>query len=351
MTLTSMLQTRRAKAVGAALFAAAATASPAAGAIASSAASAPQPLTGASAPVTSPPTAASPSSTALATTSGAVVAVVEGASSEIQSAAGAVTGSGSSATPTPPTAGLPNTSSQQPVAPGTSPHQGAPAPVPAGPQAPPLAHALVPRAGAPSTDTRHPSASSSGAEHAGGGAGATPAPTGAVGGGAAAGPQHTSTPSRAAVATPITQRVSSDRARPGAARQAFGTGGSPAPSVRSAPAATAPGAASISADARAWRGGDGPAGEQAGASTHALARNAPASVSRAPSWSESLFGVGLPSTDLSLLLLIPLLVIGLTIAEVLVSGRRKGPLDRYFRRAVAPGVWTARRQRDWHLGE
>lgn len=351
MTLTSMLQTHRAKAAGVVFLAVAATASPAAGAVVPSTASAPETLARASAPVTSSTTLASPPSTALATTSGAVVAVVEGASSEVQSAAGAVAGSGTSASPAPPTAGLPNTSNPRPVAPGTSPHQGAPAPAPAGPQAPPIVHALVPRADAPSTDTRHPSASGSGAEHAGGGAGATPAPTGAVGGGAAAGAPHPSAPSRAAAATPKPQRPGSDRARPGAARQALGTGGSPAPSVPSASGATAPGAPSISANARAWRGGGGPAGEQAGASTHTVARNRPASVSRAPSWSESLFGVGLPSTDLSLLLLIPLLVIGLTIAEVLVSGRRKGPLDRYFRKAVAPGVWTARRQRDWHLGE
>jgi hypothetical protein len=37
---------------------------------------------------------------------------------------------------------------------------------------------------------------------------------------------------------------------------------------------------------------------------------------------ESLLGVGLPGKDLSLLLLIPLIAIGLVIVELLVSSRR-----------------------------
>jgi len=69
-----------------------------------------------------------------------------------------------------------------------------------------------------------------------------------------------------------------------------------------------------------------------------------AGAHRSPSSSKPLLGVGIPDADLVFLLLIPLIVIGLTILDVLTRGTRRGPLDKYFKRVVAPGYTPARRR-------
>jgi len=69
-----------------------------------------------------------------------------------------------------------------------------------------------------------------------------------------------------------------------------------------------------------------------------------AGTRRPPSESKPLLGVGIPSADLVFLLLIPLIAIGLTILDVLTHGTRRGPLDKYFKRVVAPGYVPARRR-------
>jgi len=65
---------------------------------------------------------------------------------------------------------------------------------------------------------------------------------------------------------------------------------------------------------------------------------------KTPRSSGALLGVGIPDVDLLLLLLIPLIVIGLTILDLITRGRRRGPLEKYVNRVLAAGHASARRR-------
>jgi hypothetical protein len=148
-----------------------------------------------------------------------------------------------------------------------------------------------------------------------------------------------------------------------AAQAAYGRYGSPAPS-RHAPrgvvggpggtsragavstdgiVASAAAAAAAAAAGLAWVGGGAPANALGEGPRQAPAQS-PVPIQREPRPPGALLGVGIPSSDLTLLLLIPLLVLALTVMDLLRSGSRHGPLDRYFKRAVAPGYTPTRRR-------
>ncbi len=69
-----------------------------------------------------------------------------------------------------------------------------------------------------------------------------------------------------------------------------------------------------------------------------------ASVHRPPSSSKPLLGVGIPDVDLMLLLLIPLIVIGLTILDLVTHGTKRGPLGKYVNRLTAAGYTPSRKR-------
>jgi hypothetical protein len=69
-----------------------------------------------------------------------------------------------------------------------------------------------------------------------------------------------------------------------------------------------------------------------------------AADARRPSSSKPLLGVGIPEVDLMLLLLIPLIVIGLTILDLITHGTR-GPLGKRVNRLVTAGHTPAQRWR------
>lgn len=64
---------------------------------------------------------------------------------------------------------------------------------------------------------------------------------------------------------------------------------------------------------------------------------------KTPRSSGALLGVGIPDVDLLLLLLIPLIVVGLTILDLITRGSRRGPLEKYVNRVLAAGHASARR--------
>lgn len=301
-------------------------------------------------PQSTAPGGAGPPVGPLSQTTEALVAVVDGASSEAQAAAESAGGDGSVAPGGPPAPEALRETSPPRVPPG--PRPGSPTPVPV-PGAGPAVHSLESPAGSPSNRARATpagAASAADSKPARGAEVSAPARVPAAPAGSRIGPSASRPDAAAPAPRPII------RPRTGRAGDAgrLSTGGALAPGTSSAGAGAGAGAAAIAAanpSSIGWRGGSGSPDGKADSGARSPSTGRPAPLSRTRSWSESLLGVGLPSTDLSLLLLIPLLAIGLTIAEVLVAGRRRGPLDRYFRRAVAPGVWTARSRRHWHLGE
>jgi len=107
--------------------------------------------------------------------------------------------------------------------------------------------------------------------------------------------------------------------------------------------AIAASSASRSTGTLARSGGSGASSKAEGASPQRAPTSEIVSDAGETSLAESVLGVGVRDSDLSLLLLIPLFAIGLTAADLLLSGRRGRSLDRRFRRAVAPGYASTRR--------